>query len=305
MNSGRMTRENVDRHENWLARLFVVVLTVAFGATNCPAQAPSSEVDSLEAPDFKPKELKGVGVEEHLESLLPLNLKFRDDEGKEVRLKDYFGKGRPVVLSMNYSSCPMLCNVQLTGLATALGDVPLVAGTEYDVVSVSIDPAEKVERAAETKKRYVELYGKKNSSGGWHFLVGDQDSITQLAQAIGFQYHYVESRKEYAHPAVFVLASPDGKISRYVYGVSFDPKVLRLSLVDASEGRVGSTTDRFLLFCFHYDAAEGKFAPKARNLMKIGGAVTVVGMAIMLGFFWNREWRRKVVTEQHPPIGVV
>ena len=153
MDRWRKTNVVAHRRGDWNPRLIFVVLTVLVGATICPAQAPSPEVETLETPDWKPKQLEGVGVEEHLESLLPLSLKFRDDQGKEVQLKDYFGKGRPVVLSMNYSSCPMLCNVQLTGLATALSDVPLVAGTEYDVVSVSIDPKESIEKAATAKKK--------------------------------------------------------------------------------------------------------------------------------------------------------
>lgn len=276
----------------------MAVLTVAMAATICPAQSPSGELDTLAGPDHKPKQLEGVGVEEHLEQTLPLDLSFTDDAGKKVRLGDFFNQDRPVLLSLNYSSCPMLCNVQLTGLATALGEVPWTAGTEYDVVSVSIDPNETVEQAAKAKQRYVELYGKPGTEKGWHFLVGDEKSIAELAKAVGFQYHYVESRGEYAHPAVFELVSPEGKISRYIYGVNFDPQMLRLSLVEASEGKVGTTIDRFLLFCFHYDAEEGRYSPMARNVMKVGGAVTVAVLVLALSAFFLRERRRaKAVKE--------
>lgn len=263
-------------------------------------QAPSPEFESADGPDLMPKQLEGVGVEEHLSSPLPLTLKFRDDRGKLVRLGDYFGKGRPIVLSMNYSSCPMLCNVQLNGMADALRDLDWTAGREYDVVSVSINPRETFEEAQLAKKRYVERYGQPGSEDGWHFLTGDEQDIKELARTIGFQYHYVPSQKEYAHPAVFVLASPDGNVMRYVYGVNFDPQMLRLSLVEASEGKVGNTIDKFILYCFHYDAAAGKYAPVARNIMKVGAAGTVLVLALVLATFWARERSRNKAV---PPMG--
>lgn len=270
----------------WAAKLVLFVASPLF------AQAPSPEVDSVEGPDLKPAVLEGVGVEEHLGEPLPLDLKFRDDRGELVRLADYFGKGRPVILSLNYSSCPMLCNLQLNGMADALTKLDWTAGSEYEVVSVSIDPRETFEQAQLAKKKYVERYGKAGTEGGWHFLVGDERDIKRLAGIVGFQYHYVPSQKEYAHPAVFTLASPDGKIMRYVYGVNFDPEVVRLSLVEASEGKVGTTLDRFILYCFHYDAEAGRYAPVARNIMKIGAGITVAILAATIWAFWRRERSR-------------
>jgi protein SCO1/2 len=261
-------------------------------ATIGHTQVPSREMTEGTSRHYTPKDLEGVGVDEHLGAKLPLDLAFLNDSGKMVRLGDLVGNSKPVILSLNYSSCPMLCNVQLTGLAQALQNVPWTAGLEYDVVSVSIDPRETPDKARQAKMKYAELYGKGGSGHGWHFLVGQELAIEQLASAVGVKFHWVETQQEYAHAAVFALISPDGRIMRYIYGVSFEPKTLRLSLVEASEGKIGTTVDRFLLYCFHYDSTVGDYRPFAVNLMKVAAAVTVVVLAlVMVGFFW-REHRR-------------
>ncbi len=238
--------------------------------------------------DAKPKELENVGVDEHLDARVPLDLKFRDEQGRPVELGDYFKGEKPVVLSLNYSNCPMLCNLQLTGLTKGLKQVEWTAGKEFEVVSISIDPAESSLRALETKNKYVGLYGR--GEGGWNFLVGRPASIDAVTKAIGLRYQFVPARNEYSHPAVAVLCTPDGRISRYLYGIDFPTQTLRLSLVEASEGKIGSPGDQLLLFCFHYDPLTGTYAPRAaRFAMAVGGGLTVLLLAGGLFVLWSRE----------------
>ncbi|TWT34820.1 SCO family protein [Blastopirellula retiformator] len=245
------------------------------------------------APGEDPKELRGLEVVEHSNEKLPLDLTFQDDRGETVRLGDLFEGNKPVILSMNYSSCPMLCRVQLNALVVGLDQVLWTAGEEYQVISVSIDPTETPEKAAETKAKYLDLYGRPESADGWHFLVGSKENIQTLADAIGFPFRYVPERKEYAHPALLTLCTPDGRISRYMYGVDFPPQTLRLSLVEASEGKIGTTTDRFLLFCFHYDPTTGAYGPTAANIMKLGGAAMLVALLAYLVPYWAANYLRK------------
>lgn len=249
------------------------------------AAAPPLRADRIEP---KPKELENVGIDEHLDVPVPLDATFRDEQDHPVRLGDFFKPGRPVILSLNYSDCPMLCNLQLTALAKRLKELDWTAGTEYEVVSVSINPAEPAHRALATRQKYLQLYGR--SLNGWHFLVGGKASIDRVAEAVGFRYQYVPARNEYAHAAVAILCTPSGKTSRYLYGVDFPVQTLRLSLVEASEGKIGSPGDQLLLFCFHYDPATGTYAPRAARLaMTVGAALTVVLMAGWLFVLWSRE----------------
>lgn len=242
-----------------------------------------------------PKDIESLDVIEHLDSRLPLGLEFQDSNGKRVKLEDYFKKDRPVILSLNYSNCPMLCSLQLTGLVRGLKDLEWSTGQQYDFVSVSIDPKETYQRANLTKQKYYKEYNRSGTGDGWHFLCGDQPAITETAKAIGVQYKYVEERKEFAHPAVLVVCTPDGRISRYLYGIQFPKQTLKLALVEASEGKIGSTIDRFLLFCFHYDADSGRYAPTARNIMKIGGFATVFILTVVLIPYWRgRKGRTEI-----------
>lgn len=234
----------------------------------------------------KPRELEEVGVEEHRDERLPLDAKFRDESGRVIRLKDMFPGDVPVILSLNYSNCPMLCSTQLNGLTNSLRELEWSAGSEYRMVSISIDPKERPERAKETRDKYVDLYGR--GEAGWNFLVGPQASIDAVTEAVGFRYTWVPERQEYAHAAVAVLCTPDGRISRYLYGVAFPEQTLRLSLVEASEGKIGGAGEQILLFCFHYDPETGTYAPRAaRMAMSVGGCVMV--LAIITGAFVLRS----------------
>lgn len=244
----------------------------------------------------KPDGIEGVGVDEKLGEQIPLNLKFRDSDGKVVRLSELITDDRPVLLSLNYSSCPMLCRVQLNGLIDGLKHMEWSAGNQYTVISVSIDPLETPIQAKLTKQRYLEDYGRAGVGSGFRFLTGPEENIRKLADAVGFRYKYVEDRKEYAHTAAVMVCSPKGIVSRYLYGVLFEPQTVRLSLVEAAEGKVGSTVDRILLFCFHYDETTGRYGPVAKRIMTAGGFVTVVAMAIGLLPFWLR---RQTLAEAH------
>jgi len=238
-----------------------------------------------------PKELEGVGVDERLGARVPLDLVFTDETGRQVTLGQLFRPGRPLLLTLNYYRCPMLCTLQLNGLVEALRELPWSPGREFDIVTVSIDPLETAALAASKKKVYLESYGRPGAEAGWRFLVGRQPDIAALADAVGFRYSYNEARKEYVHAAAFMVLTPGGAVSRYLYGVMLDPRTLRLALAEASAGRLGSTADRILLMCFHYDASAGRYVVAATRLMQAGGALTALGLGVWLGRWWWRERR--------------
>ena len=244
-----------------------------------------------------PAELDNMGVSERLGETIPLNLEFRDESGKTVSLRQFFRSGRPVILSFNYSNCPMLCSLQLTGLVNGLADVELQCGRDYEFVSVSIDPAETPFRAAQTRQKYYQMYGREGTGAGWHFLVGSQQSIEVLAKSVGVTFRYLHERKEYVHPAVCVCVTPDCRLSRYLYGVAFAPQTLRLSLVEAGSGQIGTTLDQILLYCFHYDFVSGRYSLAARRLMTTAGAATtiVISLYLLTQFMRERHLRQPQV----------
>jgi protein SCO1/2 len=245
-------------------------------------------------------ELEGVDVVEHLDVELPLDATFKDDAGKQVKLRDYFHNDRPVILSLNYSNCPMLCNLQLNGLVEALQQIDLRPGSDFEILSVSIDPLESPIRARQTKQQYLRQYGRSGTGSGWHFLTGHESEITRLASTVGFLYRYIPERNEYAHAAVFMICTPEGRVSRYLYGVSFEPQTMRLSLVEAAAGKIGTPMDQVLLFCFQYDAVAGSYGPTAIGLMKLGGGVTVFVLAIVLFPTWLRRYQKRSKTSDNP-----
>lgn len=236
-----------------------------------------------------PEEMIGVGVEEQLGAKLPLDLNFRDHRGLPLTLGKLFTGDRPVLLSLNYSNCPMLCGQQLNDLVRALNDPGMEnfnAGREFDIVSVSIDPTERPERAAQTHKRYTEDYGRPGTSDGWHFLVGDSANIEAIADAVGFRYNFIPDTGEYAHAATLIVVTPDGTVSRYINGVGYDAQTLRLSMVEAGEGKIGSTMDQILLTCFVYDHTKGRYGPHAVTIMKYGAGFTVLVLGLALTPYW-------------------
>ncbi|MFN2387581.1 MAG: SCO family protein, partial [Thermoanaerobaculia bacterium] len=220
--------------------------------------------------DGRPRALRGVEIAQRLNQRVPLEVPFRDEAGRAVRLGDYFGK-RPVVLALVYYECPMLCTQVLNGLAAALGAVSFDTGREFDVVAVSFDPRETPKLAAEKKRTYVTRYGRPGAEKGWHFLTGDAASIAALTEAVGFRYRFDPETGQFAHASAVYVLTPEGVLARYFYGIEYAPRDLRLSLVEASRGRVGSPVDQLLLYCFHYDPVEGKYGAVAMNMVRLGG----------------------------------
>lgn len=240
-----------------------------------------------------PQELKKSDVIEHLGDTVPLDLEFVNEAGKTVKLREYFKPGRPVFLTLAYYECPMLCTLILNGVSEGLKKVAFVPGTDYQIVTVSIDPKETSELAASKKENYVKHFGKPGIEEGWAFLVGKEENIHKLADAVGFKYFFDTGNNQYAHPAVSFMISPEGKITRYLYGFEYREIDLRLGLMEAAKGKIGSTTDRLVLSCYHYDPEAKRYTLFAMNVMRLGGIVTVALLALVLGILWLNEMRKK------------
>ena len=260
-----------------------------------PPSAPGQRNESL------PEELEEVGVTEHLDDKIPLDLEFVDSRGKRVKLKQYFDGKRPVVLTMNYSNCPMLCSLQLNGLFDALKEMQWDMGDRFEMITVSIDPLETTQRAKMTKQKYLKVYRRAGAAEGYHCLTGRDKDIKKLARAVGFRYKYVPDTQQYVHAAVTIILTPDGRVSRYVYGVKYDPQTLRFSLLEAAEGKVGTTVDRILMFCFHYDAEKGRYGLAGFRLMQVGGGFTVLMLGGTIWLFRRREKKRALARETEEP----
>jgi protein SCO1 len=268
----------------------LVAASLAF--TSLAEAGPVSAPDRTEA---APKRLQGVDVVEHLGERVPENLAFKDHDGKSVTLGDYLHAGVPVIVTFNYSSCPMLCSLQLNAFVDGLKKLDFKAGKEFRIVTVLLDPKETNESAHRFRARYLRQYNRPGSESGWSFLSGSDENIHALAKAVGFEYNYNEARGEYIHPAALTLLSPDGKVMRYLYGLEYPDKTLRLGLVEASEGRVGSSLDKLILFCFHYDSTEGRYSPIATRIMQVAGAISVVVLAGFLTILTRRDKKRILV----------
>ncbi|HLV66111.1 MAG TPA: SCO family protein [Polyangiaceae bacterium] len=272
----------------WVA--LVATLLLWAGASAAAPVRPEERVDRV---DPVPAQLAAVDVEERLGKYVPKDLTFRDESGKTVLLGDLFDGRTPVILTLNYSNCPMLCSLQLNGLIQGLKQVEWGMNREYRIVTVSLEPNEPQDVAQRTLNRYLTQYGRPEARGGWRFLAGSEANVRAFADAIGFSYRYDERSQEYAHPAALALAAPDGKLVRYLYGLEYDPKTLRLGLVEASQGRIGTTLDRLILYCFHYDSSVGRYAPVARKIMQVGGFVAVVLLAGFVSVLLRAEAKRR------------
>jgi len=224
-----------------------------------------------------------VGVDEHLNAQLPMDLWFYDQKAQKVRFGDYFNSGRPVILQLGYLECPMLCDQVSRGLIESSKKISLTLGKDFDFIFVSIDPTDSPAAAAIKLDSYAAAYGRPGSASGFHFLVGTESQIQQLAVAVGFRYQPANNG-QFAHPAVAMIVSPEGKITRYLYGINFPSETLRLSLVDASHGKIGNSVDQILLICLCFDPVTGKYSMMAQNMMKIGGVLTMVGLGGAI--FW-------------------
>jgi len=234
-----------------------------------------------------PEELEGVGIEEELGTQIDLDLTFIAEDGHPVALSEYFESGRPVVLNLVYYSCPMLCTLVLNGQTTTLREIPWTPGEEYEIVTISIDPRDTFALAREKKQLYLTNY--ERPAPGWHFLVDHQGNAKKLAEQIGFHYRYDERIEQFAHAAAIMVLTGDGRMSRYLYGVRYPTRDIRLALTEASEGRIGSAVDRVLLFCYHYDPDSRSYALFATNIMRTGGALVMLILGVVLWRFWRRE----------------
>lgn len=253
----------------------LLVATVAAADTTVPA-------------DKMPGPLQEVGYDQRLGEPLPLDLPFRDEAGRSVKLGDYFGR-RPVLMIFAYYHCPMLCDLVIQGTTGSIKALTFDVGKDFDVVVVSIDPKETPEQAKDAKRQALAHYGRTGTDAGWHFLTGPQQSILQLTQAAGFRYVYDKERNEYAHAAGILIATPDGRISRYLYGIEYAPRDVRLALVESSAGRIGSFADQVLLYCFHYDPVYGKYSAMTMNILRLGAIVTVLGLGFLIVLLKRRE----------------
>jgi protein SCO1/2 len=228
-----------------------------------------------------PPQLRGVGIDQRLNNQVPLNLKFRDETGQTVTLGSYFGK-KPVILSLVYYTCPMLCTMAENGLLNALRDVKFNIGEQYEVVTVSIDPTEKPDMAMGKKAVYVGLYGRPAAKHGWHFLVGDDPDIRALAQSVGFHYNYIPETKQFAHATGITVLTPQGKVSRYFYGIQYPARDIRLALVEAASEKIGNPVDAIMLYCCQYDPHTGKYGMVVSHVLKIAGAITLLCMGTLI-----------------------
>ena len=245
------------------------------------------------APSGLPKALDGIGIDQKLNEQLPLDLELKNENGETVKLGDYFGK-KPVMLSLVYYECPMLCNQVLNGMVTAFRLMPFTPGDEFEVVTISFDPRETPALAAAKKKNYVEhLPQAKRASAyaGWHFLTANEESIRKITDAIGFRYRWDDATNQFAHASGVYVATPQGKLARYFYGIEYMPRDLRLGLIEAADNRIGSPVDKLLLYCFHYDPKTGKYAPVWR-MMQVGGVATLLAMAGMFIVMRRRNAHR-------------
>jgi len=236
-----------------------------------------SSVAAIASPTDRPVALREVGFDQKLDQPLPLDLELRDESGNAVRLGQYFGD-KPVLLSFAYYSCPMLCPMTLDGVVRSLRPLSWTIGSEFRIVTVSFDARDTPVSAAEKKQKLVAGYGRPGAEAGWSFLTGDEAAIRRLTEAVGFRFRYDAATGQFAHASGIVVVTPEGKISRYLYGIDFAPRDVRLSLVEASENKIGSLTDQLLLFCFHYDPATGKYGPAAMMAVRIGGLLTLAGL---------------------------
>ncbi|HWB19294.1 MAG TPA: SCO family protein [Phycisphaerales bacterium] len=268
------------------ARLILVSGAMVFGW--CGAGPAQAQVTS----DVKPKELEGVGITEKLGQQAPLDVEFKDESGATVRLSDYFKSGRPVILSLNYYRCPQLCDLTLNALMEGMKGMEWTPGKEYEVVTISFNPDEGPKLADTKKRAYMAQFGKDGMQDGWHFLTGTKENIDKVADGVGFGYKK-QDNGEYAHTATIMFLSPDGKISKYMNQLTFEPKDLRLALVEASEGKVGSVLDDILLMCFRFDPNRSQYVASAWKIMRLGGVVTVFGLGIGLMVLWLKGAARE------------
>lgn len=259
----------------------------------------SSAVAAPDRADPPPAELQGVELVEKRDQPLPLDTPFMDADGRPVKLREFFDGKRPVILTLNYFRCPMLCGLQLTGLLNGLKELNWDAGDKFQLVTISFDPLEDHVLAYQKRQSYLREYGR--TGGGWQFLTGRSASIKTICDATGYNVKWNNERQEWMHPSAIMICTPDGRISRYLVGLEYQAQTLKLSLLEAAEGKIGSAAERFMMYCFHYDAKAGKYGLAAMNIVRAGGAASAIILGIFVWRLWRRDQRRLAeITAQHP-----
>src|ERR1700752_2666662 len=283
-------------------KVLLVMMWLVLAWSNVPAQAPPGPSSPLygarpasgNPSTGLPQALQEVRIEQKLDQQLPLDLVFRDESGREVKLGQYFGH-KPVVLAFVYYDCPMLCTQVLNGMVTSFRVLPFQMGKEFDVVTISFDPRETPELAQKKKKVYVDYLPEKmraDATNGWHFLTGDQANIERVTDAAGFRYRWDDKTQQFAPASAIMVTPPHGKVSRYYYGIEYPARDLRLGLIESSANKIGSPVDQLLLYCFHYDPATGKYGAVVMNIMRIAGVITLLGILTMLLLLGRTSGRR-------------
>jgi len=268
------------RRNRALKSILPMTAALVFTTASAFGQGMTSGILSPPA-SVRPPGLNHVGIQQNLNQPIPLDLTFKDDLGRSVRLGDYF-RNKPVILSLVYYNCPMLCGEVLSGLEHSLRMMKLDVGKDFDVITVSFDPRETPEMAAKKKAEYLKRYQRAGAEQGWHFLVGQQDAIDALTRAAGFQYQYDEKTRQFAHATAIMIVTPDGRIAQYYYGVEYPPKDLRLGLVEAGQSRIGNVVDQLLLYCYHYDPAQGKYSATILGVLRLAGVATLLSLGTLI-----------------------
>jgi protein SCO1/2 len=268
----------------WL--LALALLAGLFAANSAQAQLDDS--GPVQTAGVRPELLRDVGLDQKLGSSIPLDLTFRDEHGHPVALRQLFGQ-KPVILTLVYYQCPMLCTEVLNGLLRSAKSLPLEIGKDFSIVTVSIDPSERPVLAEVKHELYAGLYGRPGAPQGWHFLTGDEAQIKVLAQAVGFRYAYDSASGQFAHPSGIMVLTPAGKLARYFYGIGYPSRDLRLGLVEASQEKIGSPIDQILLYCYHYDPATGKYGLLISRVIQAAGVLTVLSLGLVIAILFRRE----------------
>jgi len=258
------------------------------------AQVSRYDEKQMGTSNEKPNILNGVGIAQHLNQQLPLDLTFTDETGKQVALSSYFGN-KPAILALVYYQCPMLCSEELNGLSSALQMVNLVPGKDFNIIVVSIDPSEGTDLAAAKKRSYLHRYGRPETAGGWHFMTGTQQNIDALTKTVGFSYVKIPGPDgrltQFAHASSIQLVTPEGKLAQYYMGVEYSPKDIRIGLVEASGNKIGSPVDNILTYCYHYDPKANKHSLIIARVVQLGGAVTLVMLGGFMWIMFRRDYR--------------
>lgn len=269
-------------------RSVIIASIVLFGLIGTEPAGAQLDDRPVQTAAISPALLRDVGLDQKLGSSIPLDATFHDEHGHDVALRQFFGRN-PVILTLVYYQCPMLCTEVLNGLLRSAKELPLEVGNDFSIVTVSIDPTERPVLASVKHELYTGLYGRPGAPQGWHFLTGDEAQIKALAQSVGFRYAYDSASGQFAHPSGIMLLTPEGKLARYFYGIGYPSRDLRLGLIEASQNKIGSPIDQILLYCYHYDPATGKYGLLISRVIKAAAALTVLSLGFVIAVLFRRE----------------